>query len=51
VTAVRPSQRTTLAGHHSECHEFRHSCTFLVFTVDRNITKKKSWNKFIHGQG
>lgn len=39
---VKPSQRTSLAGHHSECHELRLSCIFLAFTVDMNITKKKS---------
>nr|CAB3450284.1 unnamed protein product [Digitaria exilis] len=30
------------AGHHWECHEFLQSCSFLVCTVDKNMTTKKS---------
>lgn len=41
--AINPIQRIILAGHHSECHELRQSCTFCVLTVERNITKKKSY--------
>jgi hypothetical protein len=42
-TTVKPIHSTIFAGHHSECHEFRRSCVFLVLTVDKNITKKNSW--------
>lgn len=41
--AINPNHRIILAGHHSECHELRKSCTFFVLTVERNITKKKSY--------
>jgi hypothetical protein len=41
--AINPNHRIILAGHHSECHELRQSCTFFVLTVERNITKKKSY--------
>jgi hypothetical protein len=32
LKALRPSQRTSLDDHHTECHELRQSCTSLAST-------------------
>lgn len=39
---IEPPKRKALGSHHWQCHEFLQSCSLLVETVVKNMTRKKS---------